>query len=491
MTAFTRCFRLLPTTLCLISVLAALAPRTGHADAFSEFRIPDHRWSSWTVDLNGFTQKNSREFDFASTELRESRGRLRTLLEAGLEKDDVYALGRMDLAVDASGSEQRDKRIMPFPQSLRDRSGATTEELRLTTQLRVYPAGGLLGIELTADALGGLVQDWREREDQRQPPGTNLEAWDRTDRDVQRFVGFGGATVGIGRVRDATGVYDAYLLEDRLRETGALKGPLSAEVRRQLAELFYVGPKISIVHDRPDKFFWREVERILRDDLAAGSLDAWSIYRARDVRRLPRPIGFFIGPEAGWTQLEVNQSATSEFRARIVDSTGTQEFNGTNSNDFSQSRKFVTVGGRAELHVPLGLRFQLDASSQLRYATEAPKIMYLQSIARGVYLLGDRWYADLFAAHDRVSPDDAAEAGFRSTWQLAWGGSVSYFMEDAWRAEVRLDSARRHGDEFGGGSTVDDRQTRVSIGISYRIAGRLSSPALSEPMTPYRPQIYY
>jgi hypothetical protein len=68
---------------------------------------------------------------------------------------------------------------------------------------------------------------------------------------------------------------------------------------------------------------------------------------------------------------------------------------------------------------------------------------------------------------------------------------VSYFMEDAWRAEVRLDSARRHGDEFGGGSTVDDRQTRVSIGISYRIAGRLSSPALSEPMTPYRPQIYY
>ena len=52
------------------------------------------------------------------------------------------------------------------------------------------------------------------------------------------------------------------------------------QARRQLAEAFYLQPEFSSAHERSDKYYWREVERILRTD---GALDGGSIASSRDV----------------------------------------------------------------------------------------------------------------------------------------------------------------------------------------------------------------
>ncbi len=86
----------------------------------------------------------------------------------------------------------------------------------------------------------------------------------------------GSISVGVGRVRDATSVYQTQVLEQRLLRTGALKRRLSRDAIRQLAKLFSMQGDFGLVHDYPGKHFWREVERILRENgsLAGESLDA-------------------------------------------------------------------------------------------------------------------------------------------------------------------------------------------------------------------------
>src|SRR5262249_36178008 len=129
----------------------------------------------------------------------------------------------------------------------------------------------------------------------------------------RRRSAFGSASVGFGRVRDASVVFAVEVLEERLTATGALARPPSPEARQRLAELFFQRDEFSSPHTRPERFFWNEVERILRDDgaLTGDAIGAESILLALEAVRplvpnsqssdFVRFRGFFVGPQISAT----------------------------------------------------------------------------------------------------------------------------------------------------------------------------------------------
>src|SRR5205823_173566 len=122
-------------------------------------------------------------------------------------------------------------------------------------------------------------------------------------------------SLGHGRVRDATGVQLARLLEARLLEAGAIRAPLSRAAKERIAALYYLRPSLSVAHERPDRFFWREVGRVLRE-----------------------------------------------------------------------------VGAEAELHLPAGPRWQIDASGRVVGQNHKfPRTADVYSSAAASYLVADRW----------------------------------------------------------------------------------------------------
>src|SRR5206468_4021204 len=92
-------------------------------------------------------------------------------------------------------------------------------------------------------------------------------------------------------------------LQLRLRETGVLSGELSAAARERLASLYTLESSVAFAHERPTKYFWRELERLLREDgaLGDGGLDAYSVQRLLEplafVGSAARPRGFSVGPQ--------------------------------------------------------------------------------------------------------------------------------------------------------------------------------------------------
>src|SRR5262249_49937216 len=146
-----------------------------------------------------------------------------------------------------------------------------------------------------------------------QPPFRNQSEFN-SSRDEYDVLLSLDASASWGRVRDATPVYQVEVLEERLRETGTLHQPLSRHAREQLAALYTVEGDVAFAHQRPTKYFWRELERILREDgvLDPGGLDAYA------VQRLLEPItitGAIVARTAGYTVGPVFHAVTTQFHS--------------------------------------------------------------------------------------------------------------------------------------------------------------------------------
>src|SRR5262249_5648251 len=106
-------------------------------------------------------------------------------------------------------------------------------------------------------------------------------------------------SIGWGRVRDATPVFSALLLEERLQRDHMLARTLSVDARNKLAALIAIEGDFAEVHDEPDKAFWSEVERIVREDgaLTDGRFDAHAANHVREDLHVGR-MSFYR--QTGW-----------------------------------------------------------------------------------------------------------------------------------------------------------------------------------------------
>jgi hypothetical protein len=373
----------------------------------------------------------------------------------------------------------------------------TDENWSVSGTLRAYPWAAPVGFGVSGATIGSYVQEWTRTSAHNTLSDVvrqRYEATDREDSHLYRHEALAAAYAGLGRVRDASVVYDVYVLEQRLREAGAITRPLSKEAREKLAALYYVSPFYVYAHDRPGRYVWRDIERVLRDDGALGErgFDPYSVLRAQEpyYYRLERQRGWFAGPVVQGRHAHVVQRLDEHVTSRFLDDDSlVSSMSEWNARRQVSSFDEVDLGGTAEYHLPLSWRWQLDFESQVTAPVRpGERGLHAATGAVASWLVADRWLAQAKLDHARdyfqprgtslLSPD---------TWAVTYGVQLGWYLEDHAQLSAALTESQRRDDRtFFPAMRAFSRERRLTIGFAYRFLGRLDAPGLIEPQRPMR-----
>jgi len=475
----------------LILVVPAGAQRVD--DDFADFRIPDHHWRVGTLGAGGsYARARASYGDVIPQGVRGETFQGNASGSATWQRDSDPVQHTLHVAADTYGARQWSRSIAErLPElSVRsfDENRTVVEAARIRASVQKYPSGAPLALGVSGALDAALGQRWIRRDGDDTYDASRVFRTTRYDEWMYRYRGSADVFAGWGRVRDATGIYDAYLLEERLRASGSLTRPLSAEARQRLASLFYIEPAFAAAFERPDKRFWQEVERVLREDGALGpeGMSASDAYRvAEDLGtavRLLRRRGGFIGPVAGaeWMQFISRLHYHERQRVYLADT-----LLNDSSMDYSSRAEFETtqivVGVLAEFHRPIGWRWQLDAQTRvttpLQHVSEG---LEAATSAAASYVIADRWLASAIAAHGRTLVKDDDQV-LLDEWAVAFQARVTYYIENRLRAMVGIGTTqrrdRRFGDEWQGSERFD-------IGLTYAFMRGLDAPGQFDPIRP-------
>ena len=474
-------------------------------DPFAGFRIPDHTWQSGTVQADamaGWSRSNTTGSGTRS-DAQDAGGRIS--LYRSRDSERIATKISIDLAATLRANSFHDDEALSG--STADGRGQdANESWRLAASTVLYPWRAPVGIG--ASAYGdGVYRQYVTRSDRVDdiawytPPYTPGRQERRERNAVHQYVNDAGLSLlaGFGRVRDATVVYDVYNLETRLRETGALARPLSATAKQKLAALLAVAPAYAAAHDRPDRFVWREVERILSEDGALGEhgLDAYSLLRAREPyepRRtaFARLRGVFVGPYLGArhyhrltrndTEFDERDYQGAEVASRYAGGQGEREWDWYDT---------AVLGGQAEYHRPLGWRWQADVTGTVDVSVR-PGTRGLDAglDARLAWSIADRWSADLRVDQARryMYLRQVAGGPADDTWDVGCGATLAYYLEDRTTISVTLvETQYRSLDRgFSPAGRSYYRKGQAQLGLTYRFLGWLQAPGLVEPVRAIR-----
>lgn len=356
------------------------------------------------------------------------------------------------------------------------------------------PVGAPLGVVRGVAAQGLYGQAWSGQESRSVLiRASDVDGLDRADGqrvDFHRHHVSARIAPGIGRVRNADGVFAAMLLEERLARDGVLTGPLSPASRERLARLFYVRPLCAVVHALPDKAFWRDVEAALADDPAVrpGGLGAYAVLHALEplvVARgsFARPAGWFVGPAATLEhEHTVRRDARTASHRRVLNGTRVSERHDRFDARTASSSDDVLLGLVAEAHRPLGSRRQLDA--RLEASTDPDRggaDLRLASRLDFAQLAGERWFAAARIMHDRWT---RGGDGVRAEWRVLAEARCEYYLEDRWSVGLLV----RHAQRRDAAAPVPAFARETGLDLSTRFDwGRLEAPGLIAPVAPLHP----
>lgn len=474
------------------AALSLLAPAARAADPFAGFRIPEHTWRSGIADASVSGDRN--RSGLASQQLSTSSVSSRASLswEQGLDSDPLFAWIRLDGEAGLGSSWHRASDGSLLGSQRQDGRGSDAHESGFAQgEMRAYPWALPVGLGLSGLVQGDAVQ-LRSRTDQRfelaATPGEldetralRVDRYSTTSASVSAFA-------GLGRVRDASVIYAAHVLERRLIETGALRRPLSPAGLQHLAEVLFAGQRLGAVHDRPGRFLWDEIERALSEDgaLAPRGLDAYSVLRGQEPtpRRsaFQRLRGWFAGPvlsaETGHmrTRVESEDSQRHRVDGALV-STGTLR----DQDESVRWSDAYRAGGRAEFHRPLGWAWQLDGFAEAtRPLREGERGFSIDSRVVAGWDIADRWGADGWFRQDRAAfvPRHSGGQLAIDDWTADYGVAVFYYLED--RVRISLDARETQARDAL--SRADRRYARFGVAISYRFVGTLEAPGVFAPI---------
>jgi hypothetical protein len=466
--------------------LVLLVSRARASDPYADFRVPAHRSLSWRVSgfgswngndgNNGGRTRNGNlvgSLNTASFWLSESESRLQSLVVSGgsTGSRNHFTSERSDRFSSVIDRERSDTRQHTDAFSVDAAQRAFLHDTPVSWDVDV-------ALNLSADELHHSFSDVELF-------GTSEEDDKRRDLDRQRSAEVVGTFgIGIGHPRDVTGVYSAQVIEQRLAAAGRLVHPLSPEALQKLALLHYVAGDFAVAHDRPDRYFWREAERILRDDGAVdGPLDAWSVLRIREpsvVRSpFPRVRGSLARPFAFGRQ-ENGHTLDTRDEVRTLTSGGTVQF--SDSIRFRErdgiAEKSTGAGLDLECHRPFGMRWQADVAVTNRYDISGRREWDVVSAANLHYFIADRWTASAHFNQDATT----ARAGDGRTppaWSLFASSELGYLLEDSWTVALSLSHFQEHR-MLSRFSLAPDfqRASRLALSFTWRPVGWFDVPGL-------------
>jgi len=492
------CRRLLPAA-CFI-LLAACGP--ARADEFSEFRIPDHSLLSWTALLRGYYGRSLQGVPYQFSQGTGTNGEFASFLSWLGESDPSATSVGVSVRASGSRSAAEQTRDVSFAGAIRSatRARQASESLSLGADHRRYfeslPVQAALAVNLGLDD----QQSWSTARDEVTYPDPTNSLHSVSERDVSQrdywTTVSDMAGIGVGRIRDATGLYEARVMEDRLRAHGVLSRDLTHGARQRLADLMFVRSRFDRTVDRPARALWGEIARILAEDGAAeGNLSP------EEVLRLIEP---FFGPSTGIDRLGLPRSPISRGRGAEIllfvrdghtrmsgrdrrgnymrqESGGTvYEYRTENLGSYKSTRDELSLLLNGGLSRPLGLRWQVDASESVALPVRPDDLELTTFATVGLsMLITDRWLARASLQNGWL---DATRTrgptpGDRMSW--SFNGELDWFLEDATTFGLTLS----HFDDWSrvGGTPPSHsyaRNTSVNVSLTHRFFGRFDAPGL-------------
>jgi len=472
-------------SLCL-AALPALAD-----DPYAEYRIPEHRWVSWSAGLTANGHRTLHDGSYGSESVdRQGHGTAATSLYGGFDSDRrsrAYGLSLLANGTIHTSDGQEAFSYETYLTHRRDESAL--ERASAFYALSRFPWQAPLGFSLSTNAFIAPRQQWGSYEDVRlgvpgpYSPGYREEYFSNSTSGMYDANASVLASVDWGRVRDATPVYRVQVLEQRLHETGTIHGELSAAARERLAALYTVEADLSFAHQRPTKYFWRELERLLTDDgvLGPGGLDAYTVQRllepvALRTQSFARIRGFSVGPQVVLGKAWTHQSYKSEYRRLtfLADTLYDSTVLVTPRTKYDFHDESISTGLFVEYHRPLGMQWQADAFSRALVSDAAESLTWSTAFG-AAWAIADRWQWTGNIRHDATAPGKSSERKV-DRWQLNIATSLDYFFEDAWAFQVGYQHQQDHS------PTDFTRTDTYSLGVSYQFAGWLDAPGLFAPM---------
>lgn len=487
--------RPLRTTLCVLSLACAL-PAVSLAGDFTDFRIPTQDWRQWNANASAGFAGHSQNAAGDASRFHDLGGGLGAGWDRFHDSDRWQWRIRVSggLSGDHSNSSRDERTEFPppspatFDQHSRDHDRSVHEFWSAGAGMRGYPWAVPVGWDVSASVDGRTDQAWTDDfEDRTFASGSVSHDESSSELDAWHYAESATITgsLGYGRVRDATPVFQIILLEERLRRDGVLTRELARGTRQKIAELYAIRGSFAVVHDQSDKFFWRELERLLREDgaLRESGLDAYAVRHADDAlvvaRGFYRPVGFFFGPTlSAFHRHDVLRRSTSDRTVFFVDSVPLADLSTSSSQRQRSFSDRTEYGLTAEYDVPLGDRTQIRAYEN--FSTELssdPHDLRANGLVACERLVGERWFARVSVQHQRelVSEIDAGR------WDIAAQTSLDYYLED--HLTVSFDVQKNWDADHG--PIFSDRRQDYVASIRLRLhGGRLDAPGLIAPQRP-------
>jgi hypothetical protein len=492
-------------TMC--SVAAPITPTS--ADDFTDFRIPSNRTLLWTAGLHARATGQDASSNGTNGSLGSGSVDASSAFSWFSDSDPSFTRVYADLAARGQRLHQDTQNLFSTPPSstlsLTERSiRDVLENWTLGASTRRYPWAAPLGFEIGLQGQGDYSQNWDSQSHDAfiVNPGLTFQNTQSSDQERWTYLSSFAATAaaGWGRVRSATGIYDALVLEQRLRETGALTRPLSSQGRQRLADVLYLRGSLDTVRERPGRTLWREIERVLAEDgaLEAGGLDPYSVLRAAEphlgasrpltsdgvpISPVPRLTGYFAGVrllDRHSNSVQRMDAATSfqTIQNGVVIDSGSSTF----ASRVSQPQDFVDCGPTAEFHRPLDARWQIDAFGDARIGLRAEdNYLVGDGSASLAWLAADRWTASASTSYTWTDDDRTEGATPGDYWAWAANLNVDWYLED--RTSITFSAGMNQGwirgdpsAPAGPAAHIFVRNMTTSIGLNYRFTGWIATP---------------
>jgi hypothetical protein len=178
------------------------------------------------------------------------------------------------------------------------------------------------------------------------------------------------------------------------------------------------------------------------------------------------------------TQWQENETNVAEYSADTLASSAALG----ERRKFSHEQDDVVVGGVAEIHWPLSMRWQLDGTSTLTMPSKRiPDEIQIASAASAAYFITDRFSIDGEVRHERASrTGEGIDRGF---WEVSYATGVAYHLEDRMTLGLRvgeLQSASR----WSSSERDYHRTGTLSFRISYNLLRGMNAPGLVDQVRP-------
>ena len=153
----------------------------------------------------------------------------------------------------------------------------------------------------------------------------------------------------------------------------------------------------------------------------------------------------------------------------------------------------VNMGGRAEVHRPVGWRWQMDGATQITRPMRPDEHGFtLESSAEATWLVADRWQGSWrVAQRRRLFEPRHTDLSTIDGWRTEWQSSLGFYVEDHTRLSVSLEQSQSRDLGYNSRRRPWRRDTQLNFGITYRFLGALDGPGGIEPQRRFDPPSLY